>query len=364
MALRNIARRKARSTLTVLGITVGIASMVFLMSMMEGLEVQVTSIMERGGADLLVLQRGSFDLMLSRLSESEVKGLQQVPGVEAISYSLFMVTKVENYPYFIVNGLRLGEFTIGHFDVVEGEGLTPADEGKILLGRKIASHLKKRPGDEIVLQGNRFEVAGIYETGLRFEDFGSVILLEGAQRVFDLEGFLSLVEVKVVDLASLEEVKASISRAFTNVEVNVPREVASKQEDLQLIRSAASGISLVAVLFGTIIITNTMIMSVYERTREIGILRALGWRKRSVLLMFLRETLALSLMGGASGIAMALAGTYLLENFTSTVIPMRTDLLHVVYGIGSAIALGVLGGAYPAVRAARMDPIEALGHEV
>ena len=364
MALRNIARRKARSTLTVLGITVGIASMILLMSMMEGLEVQVTSIMERGGADLLVLQKGAFDLMLSRLSESDVEGIQQVPGVEAISHSLFMVSKVENYPYFIVNGLRVEEFTINHFDVVEGEGLTPADEGKILLGKKIAAHLKKRLGDEIVLQGNRFEVVGIYETGLRFEDFGSVILLDGAQRIFDLEGFLSLVEVKVVDLASLEEVRAEISQTFTNVEVNVPKEVASKQEDLQLVKSAASGVSLVAVLFGAIIITNTMIMSVYERTREIGILRALGWRKRSVLLMFLRETLSLSLMGGTSGIVIALVGIYLLENFTSSVIPMRTDLSHVFYGIGSAIALGVLGGVYPAMRAARMDPMEALGHEV
>jgi len=364
MTWRNIARRKARSLLTVFGVAIGIAAIVLLMSVMGGLEAQLTSILERGEADLIVLQKDSTDLMLSRLRESEAQRLAQVPGVKQVSSVLFSLAKVEDYPFFVVNGLNVEEFTIDHFNVVEGRKLEKEDEQKTLLGKKIASHLGKELGERVTFLGDAYEIVGLYETGIRFEDYGGVVQLGEAQKAFDLDGFVSLIEVRVEDINRLSEVKLAISQRLPNVDVDAPSEVTSKQEDLQLLRSATSLVSLASVLFGTIIISNTMIMSVHERTREIGILRALGWRKRSVLIMLLKETVSLALLGGIIGIVVAVVGIQSLDKIALTPIPARVSAEHLIIGISVAVSLGVLGGTYPAVRAARMHPIEALGHEV
>ncbi|MFX0195785.1 MAG: ABC transporter permease [Candidatus Hodarchaeota archaeon] len=364
MIWKNITRRKARSFLTISGVVVGIAAIVFLMSLMEGLETQVTAITERGDADLLVLQQESTDFMLSRVRESNAQRLIQVSGVKEVSSVLVVWTKVEDFPFFIVHGLKVNEFTIEHFEVVEGRKLTEQDEGKILLGEKAASHLKKGLGEEIALLDDIYEIIGFYETGLQFEDSGGVILLNEAQETFDLKGIVSYIAVRIQDIGRLEEIQVMISEELPNIDVEVPAEVVLKQEDLQLLKSATSLVSFAAILFGTIIITNTMIMSFYERTREIGILRALGWRKRSVLMMILKETILLALIGGIIGIIFGIIGSQSLERITLTPITAQINLEHLIWGILSAVFLGLLGGIYPAIRAARMDPIQALGHEV
>jgi len=364
MAWRNIGRRKARSSLTVLGVAIGISAIVFLASIMGGLESQFLSILERGEADLVVVQRGSGDLMLSRLKESEVSKLAEIAGVEAVSPALFGVSKVENYPFFVVNGLRVDGFTIDHFSVVDGRKLEEQDRRGLLLGKGSADVLGKGVGDTVALLGDEYEVVGIYETGVRFEDYGGVIRLEEAQRTFESDGYVSLAEIKVADVKRLEEVRSTISLQFASFEVSVPGEVASRQEDLQLIRGATSVVSLVSILFGAIIVMNTTIMSVYERTREIGVLRALGWRKRRILTMILKETLLLAMVGGGIGITVAIAGVEALDVLAFIPMSGRIDPQIFLYGVGAAILLGLLGGLYPAVRASRMSPIEALGHEV
>lgn len=364
MIWKNITRKKARSLLTILGISIGITSIVFLMAVMGGLEAQFISIVERSGANLIILQKDSTDLMLSRLRENVTQRLAQVPGVAEVSSVLFMVTKVEGYPFFVVSGLKVDEFMIDHFKVVEGRSLTEQDKGKMLLGKKAAAHLNKGLNEKITIFEDEYEIVGIYETGIKFEEYGGVIPLDEAQKTFDLEGFVSLIEVRVEDPARLDEIKAIISQNFSDVDVNLPREVYSKQEDLQLIRSATSLVSVVAILFGAIIIMNTMVMSVYERTREIGILRALGWKKKSVLIMILKETILLALMGGFAGISAAVIGIHFLEKIAVVPFSGQINLELFMWGIIAALSLGFLGGIYPAVRAARMDPIKALGHEV
>jgi len=364
MSWRNVTRRKARSGLTIAGIAIGVAAIVFLVSLMAGLEAQFESIAGRGGADLIVVQKESGDIMLTKLRQSIVQELAEVPGVKEASPTLFVLTRVGDYPYMIVCGLEVGSFSAEHYEIVQGRALAANDSGKMLLGMKAASYLKKGLHDRITIVKDVYEVVGIYETGIRFEDGGCVVLLSDAQGTFHLPSLISYVEVKVQDAARIDEVKGNIVRALDDVDAQVPEEVASKQEDLQLIKGVTSMVSFVAIVFGAIITMNTMIMSVYERTREIGILRAVGWKRRSILMMIMEETLLLALIGGAIGTATALLGVYALENLATIPMSVKFDLSSLLSGTLSVLLLGLLGGAYPAVRATRMDPVEALGHEV
>jgi len=361
---RSITRRKARSLLTISGTAMGIAAIVLLSSIMAGLETQMISVLGRGNADLLVVQKGSYDFALSKLSEGQAQRLTQIPGVTHVSPVLVVVTELEGYPFFIVNGLRVDGFTIDHFKVVEGNGLAEHDRGKILLGKKISLLLKKGIHDKITLIGDEYEIVGIYETGIKFEDYGAVLPLDELQETFDHAGLVSVIEVRVEDVTRIDEVKTIIAREIPDVDADVPTEVASRQEDVQMLKGVVSIVSLVAIFLGSVIMMNTMIMSVYERTREIGVLRALGWRRKSVLLLILKETILLALMGGALGLLVALLGIQAMESFVSAPVPAVLDLGNICWGIACAVFLGLLGGIYPAVRATKMDPVEALGHEV
>jgi len=361
---RNLGRRRGRSVLTVTGIAVGVAAIVFLVSLMGGLEAQFISIAERGGADLIVVQKESGDLMLTKLKEDVTYELLRVTGVSEVSPTLFVLTRVSDYPYMIVCGLKVDSFTANHYEVVQGRMLTREDRGKILLGRKASAILRKGLGEIVTLVADEYEVVGIYETGISFEDSGGVAPLDEVQRTFDQVGLVSYFEVKTQGVANLEETRANILHEVAGVDVQVPQEVASKQEDFQLIKSVTSMVSVVAVAFGAIITMNTMVMSIYERTREIGILRAVGWSKRSILLMVMEETMLLALVGGAIGTALAMSWVYALNNLATIPLSVQVNVDTLLSAVLSVLCLGVLGGLYPAIRAARMDPIEALGHEV
>ena len=135
--------------------------------------------------------------------------------------------------------------------------------------------------------------------------------------------------------------------------------------DLKLTRASTWAIAFLALLVGGAGMTNTMVMSVFERTREIGVLRALGWRRGRVLWMILRESLALSLLGGVAGLVAGIAVGEMLS-----VIPLMTGFVQAHFSIGlflqalgTALVLGAVGGVYPAWRASRMRPVEALRYE-
>lgn len=361
--LRDLGRRKTRTILTVLGIGVGVSALVAFNGIADGTINQLNNI--AGGSslgDLTLMQRDLPDLSLSTIDERVGRAIEGMPQIESVSGMVLGFASAPGLPFFFVVGLEPDEPPMRHYQIVEGRAIQSPKE--ILLGRTATESLKKRVGDSVDLVGGAYRVVGVYETGVAWEDTGAAMALSEAQALFNRPRQTSYFLVDVVDSADTSYVRLAIEKRFPDVTASVSSEFAQSTEDMQQLESMTGAIILMALVVGGIVILNTMIMTIYERTREIGTLRALGWRKRRVLGMIVREAVLISVLAGVVGIALGMALTW-----TISKIPVASYLAadygpHVfLQTLVITVALGVLGGIYPAWRASRMSPVEALRYE-
>jgi ABC-type antimicrobial peptide transport system permease subunit len=365
MAIRNLWRRKLRTLLTLVGITIGIAVVVTLSMLAEGIAGQISALMSAGGAEITLMQAGIADMQFSSLDQSEARVLAEMPEVEWVSGLLLQIVPIEQRPYFVVMGIDPQAESFRHFRLIEGQAWQREDD--ILLGRMAATFLEVAPGEDFSVAGETFRVAGIYETGVGMEDAAGVISLDAAQRLFRKPDLVNFFQVKLSP-ESLDEIDTVTER----IEDNLPEMVAYRSSDfaentpdIQTLQSLAGIVSLIGLVAGALAITNTMLMSVFERTREIGTLRALGWRKRRVLGMILAESLLLGLAGGVAGIGVGVGLMALIAGSPalSGVVLLRPTPEVLMLGLTVALMLAGLGGLYPAWRASWLQPAEALHYE-
>ncbi len=360
--LRNILRQPMRTLLTVIGIGVAIMAIALLGAMSNGMIEAMTGLALGSGAHLVGLQRdGSVDL--SQIDEGVVRRIAALPGVSAAEGFLTGYTMVGDLPFFIVFGYQPRGLSIQSFRIVEGKPLET--NRQILLGRVAARNLRLEVGQTVRLFDTAFKVVGIYETGIAFQDGGGIVSLRDAQNLFGQPRKVSFVGVWLENPDRVEALEHEIEARFAEIDLSRASRFAEGLSDMQMMKGMIWGITAMALLVGGLGMTNTMVMSVMERTREIGVLRALGWRKRRVLWMIVRESIALSLLGGAAGIvAGVLLGLALNQS------PMIQGFLRMHYtadlfvqALSTAAILGAAGGAYPAWRASRLLPVEALRYE-
>ncbi len=363
MVFRNLWRRKARSLLTMFGIGIGVAAVIALGAMAEGLADGYAAFAGGSGADLLVTKSDAGDLTLSTVDEMVGERIAQLADVHNVSGVIFNMVQLEKIPYFIVGGYDPDEVAIQHFKIVDGQPLSRDKE--IILGRQAADNLKKSVGDTIRLYETPFRIVGIYETGQSFEDGGGVISLSDAQAIFKKPRQVTFFEVQLHDLSRLDAVKTRIEQLFDDLSVSEASDVADEQVTVQSMRAMAWGIGLIAVLIGGLGMMNTMVMSVFEQTREIGVLRAVGWRKGRVLRLIMNQSLVLSALGGLLGIGIGLGLVWLINRTPaiSSYAPGVVKPPLLIQGMVVALVLGTVGGLYPAWRAAGLSPIEALRYD-
>ena len=366
MILRNLARRKTRSLLTILGIAIGVATIVMLGAMADGLAEGYTATLGGSGADI-VTQKGSFDITLSALPQSAAEQIQAMPEVRAVTGMLAGIVTTEDAPYFVVFGHEPQGFSMARFKIVEGQSLAEwRGHGRpLLLGRLAAQSFKLKVGDTIRLTDSVFRVAGIFETGSAYEEAAAVISLANAQALLQKPRQVGAFQIKLKDPSQMERVKQRIQRVLPYAEVVASSQAAEIQQQIAYVRGFAWGLALLAIIIGGFGMMNTLMMSVFERTREIGTLRALGWRRRNIMSLVLKESLVLSFLGVAIGIVLALGLNALL-----TSLPGLGGWLEIVFSsrlMGQALLVGLLlgtvGGLYPAWRASNLSPAEALRYE-
>ena len=368
MIWRNLSRRKARTLLTVAGIAIGVAAIVALRATADGF-TNYYALFGGSGADLLITQEESVDAMFSAIKEEVGQQLANLPEVQSVAGMLVTLASVEGAPYFIVFGYDAQEFAIQHFKIVEGEGLSTRSVGRrgkpLILGKMAAQNLGKGIGDTLKLLEGTYRIVGIYETGKPIEESGAVISLEEAQAIAGKPRQVNAYQVQLRDLGQMQRVRQRIDRRFPDLTVSASADFADEQEMLAYMRGFTWAVSLLAVLIGGVGVMNTMLMSVFERTREIGVLRAVGWRKGRILLMILRESLLLSSLGGVAGIGLGAGAVRALAHMPATVGVLSGTFSGDLFlqALAVTFALGIVGGLYPAWRASRLLPLQALRYE-
>jgi ABC-type antimicrobial peptide transport system permease subunit len=363
MTLRNLWRRRTRTVLTMLGIGVGIAAIIALNGITAGFTEGFTAIAMGSGVDLMATERGASDTSYSTIDERVGARLSALPDVEGVAGIGFAFTSTDKMMMFFMMGYNPREFAIRHFRIVEGQPLTT--NRQMILGRQAAETMDAQVGDTLRILDSSFRVVGIYETGVSWEETGAVITLRDTQRLAGRPHQVTMYGIKLRDPEQAEAVRAYLDANFPELQVALTSDFAENLPDMQSSKQMMGQISFLAVLIGGVGMLNTMLMSVLERTREIGVLRALGWRRRQVVGMILREALALGIIGGVCGILLGMT-----LNWGLGYIPGIGGMLKPSYSaqllaqvLIVALMTGVLGGLYPAWRATRMQPVEALRYE-
>jgi putative ABC transport system permease protein len=360
---KNLLRRRARTALTSAGVAIGVGLIVALLSIAAGVRRTADDLVHIGRADFGLFQEGAADLTKSLLPDSLAAKVRAERGVSQVAGIFLRVSRVGRNPSFLLFGLDPAEFPARRLVILEGRRL---HGNEALLGDRAARSLRLGPGGVLRVEGRSFRVAGVYHSGDRYEDGGAVLPLRVVQELAGRAGEVTTLAVTVQPGYPTGEIARRLERRFPNLAaVTEPGEAVKVDTSSRLIVKAGWIFSLLALIVGGIGVTNTMAMSVFERIREIGIMRAVGWPARRIALLVLSEAVGIGLLSLGLGLALGYAGAELFTRRGAVSALVEPDFTAGVFAWGLAFALGVgvLGALYPAWRAVRLTPIEALRRE-
>lgn len=382
---KNLLRRPTRSALTVLGLSVAVAGVVALLGISANITKAVESSFARRRVDLIVQQAGRSGGLNSDFGEFFVDEARKLPGVAQVAegvVNLIDLTRGSGYSdQVMIQGWRPDNFGYEDIRVDAGRRLSDGDRRKVMLGHILAGNIGKGVGDTVIFgrddpdnPENRYEVVGVFTSPDHFENGAAIVTIEDGRALTSVRvtGFSIRVagsepghEQAVAEVAKRVEALRDPADPTVRLAAQRPESYVSSLSQLKMMRAVSWLVSALGLLIGVIGMLNTMVMSVVERTQEIGILRAVGWPPGRVVRMVLGESLLLGLAAAVVGTAGAVAATHLLTLFPQVngFIQGGIPLAVAAQGLGITALIAVVGGLYPAVRAARLLPTEAIRHD-
>ena len=392
LALRAITAHRLRSFLTLLGIAVGIAAVILLTSIGEGIHRFVLSEFTQFGTNLVSIAPGKvktsgpaptgIPTSVRPLTLDDARALQRLPHITGMSAMVWGNTEVKGNGRLrrtTINGVTPDMLKVYSVKVRSGQFLPPEDSENarafVVLGAKLKAELlgaENALGARLTVGNLQFRVIGVLEAKGQFLgvdlDDAAYIPTARALELYNRDGMMK------IDLAYAEGIPAArISESIiATLKARHGREdfTITTQEDmlrtlsniLDILTMAVGALGSISLLVGGVGIVTIMTIAVTERTSEIGLLVALGAPRRTILMLFLGEAVALSALGGVMGLLLGI-GLAQLIHFAVPAQPVHTPLTFVVLAESIAIAIGLLAGVLPARRAARLDAVEALRTE-
>jgi putative ABC transport system permease protein len=391
LSFDSLKHRKVSFGLTILGITIGIAAIVGLISVGEGLKTAISQQLEQFGADkIMIVPSFSGSLVGSALlgeplSDEDVKTVERVSGVEMAVGILVKTLPVEyrdEIETTFVSGLPAKESEkffseIQSFRLDEGRYFASNEESVAVLGWKAANDVFERKvgiGDSIKIKGEKLKVIGILKSIGNPTDDKSVILpLDTLRKITGNRDELTMILAKA-DVSRINSIASSIERKLNRkYGKNTFMAITSEQimERVGSIFSILSfilgGIASIALIVAGVGVSNTMLTSVIERTREIGIMKAIGATNTNILEIFLIESALLGFIGGVIGCIVGSLFSSVVSFFASQMLSIRFEAVVtpqiILLAIAFSTVVGVVSGFFPARRAAKLQPVEALRYE-
>ena len=364
IVVRGLMRRPVRTGLTLVGISIGIAAVVALVGISRGFEQSWATGMKARGTDVVVSNMGSA-LAPKPFSASVRDRIARLPQVAAACSIFVDLTSIEDSSMVVVSAREWGGFSWQNLKLISGRMPKDAMEPVVVLGQTAAETLKKKIGDPIQLEARELFVVGIVDGGALVEN-GSVILsLPLFQEISGNEGKINVIDIRAAPATSEDDVKrlcAQINSLVPEARAMVAGEHLGNSQAYRFIRAMSWGTSLLAVIVGVLGVMNTMLMTVFERTQEICILLAIGWKRGRIMSMVLCESALLGLLGGVVGVLIGTLGVKVIETLPAIHDLLEADLSArlMVNSVAIAVLVGVISGLYPAWRSSRLTPSLAL----
>lgn len=398
MAFRSIWSNKIRSVLTMLGVIIGVASVISLMAMGQGVKQGITNEVTAIGSNILAVVSGKISADGSgqgmagmagvssitwqdrKAIEKNIDGISNVAGLMMVQGSLDYNGK-KTMPVLMGGEADLKFLNL--YNIEYGRFLEDSDvkdkKYNIVVGSTVAKELFDEGKDEevlnkkVVINGEEFEIIGVMETesmstvGMDANSM-AVVPISITREMYNTDQLMRIL-LQVEDKDNIDNVKQQVydlllKRHKDNEDFSILTQddmLSMMDQILSLVTALLSGIASISLLVGGIGIMNIMLVSVTERTREIGIRKAIGATNGNILMQFLIEAAIISLLGGGVGILLAWIGGLLVGKFTP--ISPEITLFAVLLAFGISVFVGVVFGVAPAIKASRKDPIEALRYE-
>ncbi len=387
-ALRNIWRRKSRSLLTIMGVAIGVFALTTMGSLALYFNNSLNNTLDYYSSRVTVSSAGagfgggSFGAMGEQVPADLANRIKVIDGVETAYPTITILASDSDEQ---VGGFREPEMVYGYdpadldkdpkkLKVASGRALQAGDSKKVVIGSSIASSKKLKVGDTATIRNQKFEVVGILErTNGSFDSLYLIPLADAQpmiaeQNPFRIDSSSLVTDIQVIPRSGVsgDELARRIKQTISGVSATPPETFKKQvQQSFQVFNLIVLGSALIALLVGGLSVINTMIMSVAERRKEIGVKQVVGARPRHILKEVVLETATMALIGGIIGCALGGILTTVINNNLADqglqIFSFTADL--VIGSLLFAVVLGIIAGLYPAWRASRVKPVNVLREE-
>ncbi len=377
LILRNVTQRKMRTGLTIFGIALGIFAIMVMGGMSEYFDRHANRGLDLMSDKIYIVPESGF--FGGGLVDSMVSKVRRIPGVFDAYGLLWMPYDMESLGMFgaFVVGIspEKQEITLKDIKLTEGRLLVPGDRYRAVVGSNVARQYGLNVGDELEVKSKKVQRASTITTARNFtivgimeftsSDFDYIIgiPIDIAKKFYEMDDQLTYIWAVPEEGVDGEDLSRRIELGVENIKTISPQELRKQSEQMLIVMNLITiSAALLAAIIGGLSVMNTMLMSVSERTREFGLMKAMGAEVRDILLLTMGESALMGVMGGIIGIVGGSIFIYYMNEYLAS---MGTVLFAVTYRLVAvsllfATFLGTMSGILPAYRAAKMRPMEAM----